>query len=118
MRSDPLPALMRLSILALPLLAVAGCAGTPPTVIVPSACSTLIPDGLRARVEGVAPYGPSPSVGDLVAFGDGQTAALDTANLNKDASIEIVERCEARDAATVERLTRRTMWQRLTPWAE
>lgn len=118
LKSDPRPVLMRLSILPLLLLAVAGCAGTPPIVAVPSACSSLVPAGLRADVAGVEPYGSSPTVGDLVAFGDGQTAALDTANLAKRSSIEIVEACERRDQETVARLTARSVWQRVTPWRE
>jgi hypothetical protein len=45
-------------------------------------------------------------VGDLLAFGDRQTGALDKANGRTADSITIVERCEARDAETVRKLTR------------
>lgn len=46
---------------------------------------------------------------------DGQTGRLDSANTNKRAVLEVVERCEQRDAAALEK---RTLWQRITPWRE
>lgn len=51
-------------------------------------------------------------------FGDQQTGRLDTANDRGRASLEIVRKCEARDAEVVKQLTGRTLWQRLTPWRD
>jgi len=46
------------------------------------------------------------TVGDWIAFGDAQTGRLDQANERTKASIGIVERCEARDAAAVKKAGR------------
>lgn len=40
-----------------------------------------------------------PEMGEWVAFGSAQTGQLSKANVDKSAAIEIVEKCEARDAA-------------------
>ena len=106
MRSGKLPALMRLSILLSPLPAGGGCVSTPVTVNVPSACSSLVPDSWRQGVQGAQLYGPAPSAGDLVSFGDAQTAALDKANGRTIDSITIVAKCEARDRQATEKLAR------------
>jgi hypothetical protein len=45
-------------------------------------------------------------VGDWVAFGDAQTGKLDQANGRTKDAIEIVERCEKRDAEAVRKATR------------
>jgi len=65
------------------------------------------------------PSAPLPTADTLVewqVFGDQQTGRLDTANNRTASSIEIVEKCEARDAEVVKALTPRTLWQKLTPW--
>lgn len=40
-----------------------------------------------------------PEMGEWVAFGSAQTGQLSKANVDKSAAIEIIEKCEARDAA-------------------
>jgi hypothetical protein len=57
-------------------------------------------------VQGTQLYGPTPSAGDLVSFGDAQTAALEKANGRTIDSIAIVEKCEARDRRAMEKLAR------------
>lgn len=51
------------------------------------------------------------TAGEWVAFADAQTGQLEKANDRTRASIEIVERCDARDAAVVERLTPKSWWR-------
>lgn len=82
---------------------------------VPSACSSLVGPSLRADVEGVDLPPLDADAGEVYIALDGQTGRLDTANLNKRAVLEVVERCEARDQAAV---TQRSFWQRVTPWRE
>jgi hypothetical protein len=67
----------------------------------------LVPDSLRADVPGVDLPPPRATAGDVLSALDGQTGRLEVANTNKRASLEIVEACEKRDAATVRHLTRR-----------
>jgi len=83
-------------------------------LVVPNACSTLVPADMIAPTPGAEPYGASPTQGDLVAFGDGQTAALDMANRDKANAHKIVTACEARDAASVRHITR-PWYRRLLP---
>lgn len=86
------------ALIALALL-LSGCAGQ---VIVasPSSCSTLIPATWRTPVPGAAiPDGNT--VGDWVAFGDAQTGQLDKANGRTVDTLDVISRCEARDAAAV-----------------
>jgi len=106
MRSAMLMAPMRLSILLPALLACAACAGAPPIAAIPSACSTLIPASWHDPVPG-APLPAGRTVGDWIAFGDAQTAQLDKANGRTGDALDIVARCEARDAAAVKRAARR-----------
>jgi hypothetical protein len=47
------------------------------------------------------------TVGDWIVFGDAQTAQLDKANGRTGDALDIVARCEARDAAAVKRVGRR-----------
>jgi hypothetical protein len=51
------------------------------------------------------------NTGDWIAFGDAQTGQLDKANGHTADVIEIVERCEQRDAAVIKRL-QRPFWKR------
>jgi hypothetical protein len=46
------------------------------------------------------------TVGEWIAFADAQTGKLDMANGRTRDAIDIVARCEARDAAAVKRATR------------
>lgn len=68
----------------------------------PSACSTLLPAEWRSGVLGASLPGGG-TVGDWIAFSDAQTAQLDKANDRTVTSIGIIERCEARDRAAVQR---------------
>ena len=43
---------------------------------------------------------------------DGQTGRLETANTNRKALVEVIERCEARDAKAAERIVA-PWWKRL-----
>lgn len=67
-----------------------------------------------APTPGAEPYGANPTQGDVVAFGDGQTAALDMANRDKANIHKITEACERRDAASVRQVTR-PWWRTLLP---
>jgi hypothetical protein len=78
------------------------CVSGGPIVASPSACSTLIPDSWRLGVEGAALPGGD-TVGDWIAFADAQTGKLDMANGRTTDSIDIIERCEARDREAVKR---------------
>lgn len=92
---------MRAPMILLALL-LGGCVGSPPIIATPSACSSLIPDSWRQGVDGAAlPEGST--VADWIAFADAQTGKLDAANGRTQDAISIVERCEARDRAAVER---------------
>ena len=85
-------------------VALAACAG--PTVIsTPNSCSTLLPTHWRDGVPG-AELPADDSVGSWVAFGDAQTGKLDTANGRTRDAIDIVSKCEDRDAKAVRRSTR------------
>jgi len=98
--------LMSASILLSTALLASGCASVQPTVIAPSACSSLVGPSLRADVPPVDLPPEDATAGDLWTAFDGQTARLDTANLFKRAQMETVERCEARDQAVTERYQR------------
>ena len=50
-----------------------------------------------------APLPIGETVGDWIQFADAQTGQLDKANDRTVSAIGIVERCEARDAAAIER---------------
>lgn len=86
-------------------LLLVGCSA--PTVLsTPNSCATLLPADWKQGVPGVElPTGDT--VGDWVAFADAQTGKLDMANGRTRDAIEIIERCEARDAAAVKQATRR-----------
>jgi hypothetical protein len=95
---------MRL-ILAAIALSLSACAGAPVVTATPSACATLLPQSWKAGVA-PAPLPDGNTVGDWIAFGDAQTGKLDQANGRTKDAIEIVERCEARDAAAIKNATR------------
>lgn len=99
----PGPTLPLTLLLLLP--AVAGCVSMRSTLTPQSACSSLVPQAWRLGVDGAPIYGPTPDVGDLEAFADAQTAALDKANGRTVDSIAIVEKCEARDQAAAAQIT-------------
>lgn len=98
---------MKLSVASLALL-LAGCAA--PTVLsTPNSCSVLIPKLWAQGVQG-AELPVDDSVGSWIAFADNQTGKLDQANGRTRDTIDIISRCEARDAAAVKKATRR-WWQ-------
>jgi hypothetical protein len=100
-----------LFILALFALALSGCAGTPVVTTASASCAALLPTSWR---DGVPPP-PLPdgdTVGDWVSFGDQAIGKLDVANGRTRDAIDIVTKCEARDAAAVKRATR-GFWGRL-----
>lgn len=100
-----------LAIFLLIAFAVLLTACTAPAVLsTPNSCVTLIPETWRAGVPGV-PLPSNDTIGEWIAFGDGQTGKLDVANGRTADTIGIIERCEARDSAAVKRATRR--WWKL-----
>jgi hypothetical protein len=112
MRSLKPQALASVSILASTMLLVAGCASGQHTLELPTACSSLVGPSLRADVAPVDMPTGDATAGDLWTALDGQTGRLDIANSNRRAVLEVVEGCEARDAATVKRLNA-PWWRRL-----
>jgi hypothetical protein len=54
-----------------------------------------------------APLPDDNTVGSWISFGDQQTGRLDQANGRTKDTIELMSRCEARDAAAVKKATRR-----------
>lgn len=89
---------------ALFMLLLTAC--SPPVVTsTPAACSTLLPESWREGVAG-AQLPDGDTAGDWIAFGDAQTGKLDQANGRTRDSIDIVRRCEERDAKAVKRATR------------
>lgn len=109
MQSDPLLVQMRLSILPCVMLALAACAGAPPIVATPGACSSLLPEEWRKPIEG-DPLPEGNDIGSWIQFADAQTGQLDKMNDRMIAAIGIVERCEARDRLALERADRK-WWQ-------
>ena len=80
------------------------CAG--PTVIsTPNSCTTLLPTHWRDGVLG-AELPSGDTVADWIVFGDAQTGKLDTANGRTRDAIDIVAKCEDRDAKAVRRSTK------------
>ena len=74
----------------------------------PSACDTLVPDAWRTGVESAVLLNGGAEVADWQKFADAQTGQLDKANDHLVASLGIVSRCLARDAAAVARATKRS----------
>lgn len=96
----PISALILLSTMP----AAAGCASVPVFAAPQSACSSLVPQSLRADTPSVSLPSADAKAGDLWIAFDGQTGRLDVANANKSAAMEIVENCEKRDATAAARL--------------
>jgi hypothetical protein len=70
-----------------------------------SSCADLVPSEWEDGVAGAPLPGPAADRTDWQVFGVNQTAQLSKANGRTRDAIGIVRRCEARDAAAVERLT-------------
>lgn len=100
-----------LSVLMLGMLALPLCACATPieTTRPASSCATLVPDAWRAGVAGAPLPGAGAVVGDWISFADEQTGNLDTANGRETQTLQIVETCEARDAALVKQLTHKPL---------
>lgn len=103
-------------LLALPaLLVLPACAGgvryTATPVILD--CAGRIPPLLRADVPSAPPPADN-SVGQWVAFADGQTGALDKANEHKGAVVWIVDRCQAEALAAAKAIDTRPFWLKWT----
>lgn len=105
-RSTKPPAPIRVCLLLLMPLAATLSACAPPIASIPAACASLLPDTWRTPVPG-APLPEGSTVADWISFGDQQTGQLDKANDRTLAAIGIVERCEARDRAAVQKAKRR-----------
>jgi hypothetical protein len=91
-------------ILTTPAFALSACA---PHIIYnrpASACSTLVPSTLRSDTPG-ASLPLDGTQGAWVVFGDAQTGQLEKSNVDRRASIEIVEACEKRDREAEEAVT-------------
>ena len=102
LQSVPRKALMRLWIPAFAMLGLEACAPAPAIMATPSACASLIPERWKTPVPG-ADLPEGNTVGDWVAFGDAQTGRLEMANGRTADTIDLVTRCEARDADAVKK---------------
>jgi hypothetical protein len=109
MRYRPHLDLMRLSVMTLIVLASTACVGAPRIVALGNACSDLIPADWRNGVPG-APLPVRKTDGAWIAFADAQTGQLDKANGRTVDTIGIVERCEQRNRAAVDRASKK-WWQ-------
>lgn len=91
-------------VISLAALAASACAA-PIVTATPNSCSSLLPS---SWLEGVPPP-PLPQgndVGDWISFGDAAIGKLDQANGRTKDAMEIVSKCEARDAKAVRKSTR------------
>ncbi len=93
-------------VIILSTLALAACAGPPIVTASSASCSSLLPQSWKQGVPG-APMPDGDTVADWISFADAQTGKLDQANGRTKDAMEIIERCEARDAAAIKRATRR-----------
>ncbi|MFN3856527.1 MAG: hypothetical protein ACK4RV_02175 [Caulobacter sp.] len=73
-------------------------------------CAARVPPQLRADVAG-APLPATNTIGEWVAFGDGQTTRLEKANDGKATLLWIIDKCEAEERAAAEKLKPRP-WYR------
>lgn len=93
---------MNRALIAIALLALTSCAGSPVIVAQASDCAQLLPASWRQPV--APPDMPEGStVGEWIAFGDQAIGKLDMANGRTADAIGIVERCEARSKAAVKK---------------
>lgn len=93
------------TILAAAALSLSACAGPPIVSASSASCAALLPPDWKQGVAG-APLPDGNTVADWIVFGDAQTGKLDQANGRTKDAIGIVERCEARDKAAIQRATR------------
>lgn len=94
-------------LLSIALLVLLSACATPTVITRPaSSCLTLIPETVKQPTPG-APLPADDTAGAWATFANSQTGQLDLANASKATALEILTRCEARDAETVKQLTRR-----------
>lgn len=107
-----------LAITACTALLCAACASGRAPLVTGGAynCGTRIPPQIRAPVLW-APL-PGETQGEQAAFADKQSGKIDEANDRKDTGFWIVDQCEKEKNAGVEALTKRSLWQKITPWRE
>jgi hypothetical protein len=86
-------------------LLLGACMGPPVVTASSASCSSLLPQEWKQGVPG-APLPDGQTVADWIAFGDAQTGKLDQANGRTKDAMEIIERCEARDAQAIKHATR------------
>ena len=96
---------IRPSLLLIALAAGLSACATPIVTAQNAGCSQLLPAEWKEGVAG-ADLPADSTVGAWIAFGDAQTGKLDQANGRTRDAIEVVERCEARDAAAVKNARR------------
>lgn len=90
------------------MLGLPACVSAPVSVTAsPVSCAALLPAEWSKGVDAPEFSGNGDQVGDWVAYADAVTGKLDVANDRTVSAIGIVSRCEARDAAAVQRATRR-----------
>jgi hypothetical protein len=91
----------------LPLCALCACWPRPQVALTipPAHCLDQVPDSLKADTPGAAPPPAPASNAELLAvakdwmgFAVAQSAQLATANRDKRSTVEIIQRCEAREA--------------------
>lgn len=113
MRSFRPPAPTRLLILAFLAVSMTGCAGTRPMrpILAALDCRPYL-EPLRPRTPAI-PRPAAETVGQVLAFADGQTAQLDEANRRGDTILAVVDICQARQGALLEALTPKPWWKRL-----
>lgn len=92
----------------------AGCAGSIQVLTPTAGCSSLIPSGWTEPVPSAALPGEAAVEADWQVFGIEQTGQLARANGRTSDVVEIVTSCEARDAASVRRITA-PWWRKLLP---
>ncbi|WP_404713213.1 hypothetical protein [Sphingomonas sp. MMS24-J13] len=63
-------------------------------------CSSLVPDQLAKPTPGADLPADDADLKGWQIFADAQTGQLDKSNLTKGAALDIIAKCEARDAAT------------------
>lgn len=71
----------------------------------------MVPSSHRKPVDSAEPPAEDALAGAVWAFGDAQTGQLDKANGHTADVLEIVERCETRDRAALDRL-QAPFWKR------
>ena len=108
-----LPFLPRLMLLVPMLLAVQGCVGSTLVSAPPPACSSLIPDDWAAGVKHAPPPAqetdPVARLKVWIGFGVAEAGNVEIADQRTRDALGIIQRCEARDAAAVNKSRRKIL---------